>query len=166
MDEVKLTSLDANQLPKYLYNEDLRASRVEIVGSDSIHVNIDTKPLEEAIVRSLSLSQKQDSGSNLKTEIKEIKVPEIVKEIQIERIEVPVIVKEQEVKIVEIEKPIQVTKIEFIEKPVIVKEQEIKVVEVEKQVIIVQKEIKNLNYILILNTLAIIGLIAKLFIRG
>lgn len=154
--EVKLTELDSNSIPRYTYEEDLRANRVKIVGSDSIQVNIDTKPLEDAITRSLGLSQKVDYNTSYRHEIKD--PPEL------QKIEVPIIIKEYEIKTIEIEKPVYITKTEYVEVPVIVKQTDI--IEIEKPIIIVQKEIKNINLLLILNLLAIISIIAKIFIKG
>lgn len=166
--EVKLTTLDAGQLPLYTYNEELRANRVELVGSDSIIVNMDTKPLEAAIKAGFK------SSSNSSLEYREIKVPEIIREIEIQKIEVPVIVKEIEYR--EIEKPIYITNIQIVEKPVMV--YETKIIEVEKPIIIkqieykeiptivVQEKVKNLDYILIINVLITIGLVIKLFLKG
>lgn len=157
----KLTSLDNNQIQRYSFNEELMANRVELVGSDNITVNIDTKPLEEAIKAGFEHSQSINFNESIKKEIeyREIKIPEIIKEVkivevpkyiitkEIEQIEVQKTIFVPEVKIIEIEKPIYITKTEYVDK------------------IILQKEIINLNYILIIQTIAIIGLIVKLCIK-
>ena len=95
-----------------------------------------------SVIDGLELKVENLSIPELKMpEIKEIKVPEIIRQVQIieiptiiketitQTIEVPVVVKEIEFQIVE--KPIYITEVKLveIEKPVIVKETEIKVIE-------------------------------------
>jgi hypothetical protein len=159
-DSVKLTALDASSLIKYTYNEELRANRVELVGSDSIIVNLDTKPLEEAIKAGFSEYKVTTTGPiNPTIEYREIKIPEIVKEVQI--IEVPTYITNTEVKIIEVEKTTFVPELKIIEieKPIYIT----KIEYVDK--IVYQKEIKNLNYLLIIQVILAIGLALKLCIK-
>lgn len=177
MSVVKLTTLDSNSIPRYTYNEELKANRVHIVGSDSIQVNIDTKPLEDAIKNGFLSNEKSEKYSemlnnSLKTieiptiikekDIQIIEVPTIIKEKDIQIIQIPTVVKEQEIKLIEIEKPIYITKIEYIEKPIIL--YETKIVEIPTGII--QKEYEKMNKIIYtflgVQTLAILLLIAKI----
>lgn len=159
----KLTSLDNNQVARYSFNEELRANRVEIVGSEAVSFNLDTKPLEEAIKAGFLTNKAESPLATMKPEIqyREIKIPEIIREQKIQIVEVPtyLITKEiqtievpktiviTEIKIVEIEKPVYITKIEYIDKPVII------------------EKVKNLNYLIIIQSLALIGFALKLFIK-
>jgi hypothetical protein len=162
--EVKLTHLDSNQIVRYSFNEDLMANRVEIVGSDSITVNIDTKPLEEAIKNGfLKQDDKPQHLATMKPEIeyRELRVPEIIKEKELQIIQVPTVIHTKEFQIVEVPRIIEkeVIKLVEIEKVIVVPKVEI----VEKTIII--EKIKSINYLMVLQTIAIIALVIKI-IKG
>jgi len=114
-----LSNLDEYQMANRTFDPTKDAIRVTVVDGLEIkadNINIPELKLpnfEQIVVKEL--------------EVKEIKVPEIIKQIEIK--EVPVIIKEVEVKEVQI--PVVVTefKIIEIEKPVIVKETEVQGIE-------------------------------------
>jgi hypothetical protein len=121
--EVKLTQLDAKDIPRYSYDEKHRANRVVIVGENYI-------PPEkmEAATKIEYITVK---------EYEQIQIPVIVKEYQ--TIEVPTTIFLPQ--IVEIEKinNVFITEYKEIEKTVIVKEFE--VITVEKPIIQIQEKI-------------------------
>ncbi len=114
MSEVKLTSLDSNQIPRYSYSEDNRAIRVEVVNGQMNY----QAPVQKNEVR-----------------VETIEVPVIIKELEIKEIEKQVIVQNlqiiripeyiKEIEYREIEKPVYITEIKTVEIPLIVKEKEI-----------------------------------------
>lgn len=132
---MKLTNLDPDQIVRYSFDEDLKASRVSIVGAD-FKVNVDSTDITNAIKDGLK-DVKFESSVPVQTEekvveIHEIRVPEIIREVVIERIEVPVIVRQIET----IDKPIVIPQIKIveIEKPVIIKETVVQQIELPKYI--------------------------------
>lgn len=153
-----LSQLDTNQIVQKMFDQELDAQRVSIIGGADIKIDIDPSQITDAIKEGLK-----------NIVIPPQKTPEIVpfmteKEVekhvfipQIERIEVPVIIKEVEYKTVEV--PVIIEKIVTVEKPIIIKEIEFKEV------------IKERNYPLIikvctvLQTMAIMGILLLNFLR-
>lgn len=142
----ELTQRDPVQIERREHEEELDAKRVTIVGGDFGIAN--------AVKDGLKGLKFDMSASN----------PQIV--------EKPFIVKEIEYR--EVEKPVIVTQIQYkeVEKQVIVKEIEYR--EVEKPVIVKEVEYREINkyepssiikFIIMSQTLIIIGLIVKLFIK-
>lgn len=161
------SSLDIQQMQRYSYSEENEAMRVEIVGGSDVKVNVDTEALTNAVKEGLSgLSLNPGAGSGVTT----ISVPVIVKEVQIEQVPVQTIVKETEIKIVEVPVVVKETIYKEINVPVVV--EHIKTVTIEKPVITTEyKSItielpKSINILLVLQSLAILGLIINLFMRG
>lgn len=111
--------LDLGQMYNAVFDGKNESFRVSIV--DGVELNVENLSIPE-----LKLPEMKPI---LIPDIKEIKVPEIIREVQIERIEIPVIIKEPQIQT--IEKPIYITEIKVIEieKPIIIKEKEIQVIE-------------------------------------
>ena len=112
MRELKLTTIDSNQIPRYTYSENDNAQRVVIVGAAPV-MNI-TSESQPSRIEYIPV-----------TTVEKIEVPVIVKELEIKTIEIPVLTIQKEVQIVELEKTIVVTEYKTIEVPVIVREKEI-----------------------------------------
>lgn len=150
-----LSQLDHNQMTQKMFDQDLDAQRVSIVGGGDIKINIDPSQITDAIkdgLKSLSIINTPTIDKPDTLIIKEnVFIP------QIQKIEVPVIIKEVEYKTIEI--PVITEKIITIEKPVIIREIEFKEV------------IKERNYPLIikictvLQTIAVIGILLFNFLR-
>lgn len=143
----KLSNLDVSQMQQRMFDEDYDALRVRVVGAE---FKTDNQIPEQKGL-----------------EIKEIQVPVIVKEIEIREIEKPVLIKEVDLRIIETPQIIVQEKIQTItiEKPVIVKEIELKTI--EKPIIVekISEVSKLLNYVVIGQTLVIIGLVVSLILR-
>ncbi len=156
-----ISQLDNNQMVQKMFDEELDAQRVSIVGGGDIKINIDPSQITDAIKDGLRDFNFTGNTSIINTPT--IDKPEtlIIKENvfipQIQKIEVPVIVKEIEYRTIEI--PVITEKIVTIEKPIIIKEIEFKEV------------IKERNYPLIikvctvLQTIAVIGILLFNFLR-
>ena len=139
-----LSQLDKDQISKRMYQEDMDAQRVVLVGGGDIKVNIDTSGIESAL---------RNAVSNIEVKLPEIKKEE--KEVrektvflpQIQTIEKPLVVKELEIR--EIQSPPTVIKevvIKEIEKPVIVKELEVKEISIPSAPIVVKEiEIREIE---------------------
>ena len=112
-------NLDIGQIYNSVFDGKNESFRVSIV--DGLELKVENLTIPE-----LKMPEMQPI---LVPEVKEIKVPEIIKETHIEKVEVPVIIKEVVTEIVE--KPIYITEVKVIEieKPVIIKETEIQVIE-------------------------------------
>lgn len=115
---MKLTQLDSAEIPRYTYNEDNRAIRVEVInGKEPFGI--------AAKVPEGHLNIVEHHIPIIETKIERIEVPVIVKELEIKEIEKQVIIKEQEINIIKV--PEYITKIEYktIEVPIVIKEKEI-----------------------------------------
>lgn len=112
-------NLDIGQMYNAVFDGKNESFRVSIV--DGLELKVENLTIPE-----LKMPEMQPI---LVPEVKEIKVPEIIKETHVQVVEVPVIIKEVVTEIVE--KPIYITEVKVIEieKPVIIKETEIKVIE-------------------------------------
>lgn len=125
----KITQLDPDQITRYSYDEENKASRVVLVNglTHTSNSNINEIKVPEIIkqteFKDIPVIIKQTEVIEIPKivyEVKEIRVPEIVKEVVtieklvpverlvIERIEIPVIIKEIELR--EVEKPIYIEK--------------------------------------------------------
>lgn len=158
MKNKEITSLDVDQIWKRVYDEKTDSLRNSLAGAE-IKVDIDTESLSNSIKEAIGSSfLSPQVTSSVLPEIKFQELQVIVKETEvvhidkvvtdtktvIERIEVPVIVKEIEYKTVEM--PIYIP--------------EIKIIEIEKPIVAAIQLPKWFNVLLIIQTLAIIGLIA------
>jgi len=116
MDDVKnrpLTNMDSDQIPRYTYEEDMRASRVVLVGGEGLTINA-------------TVAAQPAASQAPQIEIKEIQIPQIIlqKEVEIKEIQVPQVVVQESVKVVEIPQIIVQKEVEVktVEVPVIIKE--------------------------------------------
>ncbi len=131
MDEpIKLTQLDANQIPRYSYDEENRAVRVSIVNG--------TSDFQAPVQKIQQAGASRIEYITVPT-VERIEVPVIIKELELKTIEIPVIsvktevqivevpfyIREIEYKTIEIEKPVYITEIKTVEIPLIVKEKEL-----------------------------------------
>ncbi len=135
MDYPKLTNLDSHQITAYGFDEEKRAHRMVLVGSDNLNItaNIDTSKKEDPIVIT-------------NTEIKVIEVPKIITETIYKEIDKPIIIEKE--KIIEVIKEVPVEKIVYkeIDKPIIIEKTE-------------YKEVNIPNWLklgLVINTIAIV----------
>lgn len=112
-------NLDIGQIYNAVFDGKNESFRVSIV--DGLDLKVENLTIPEL--------KMPEMAPIIVPEVREIKVPEIIRETHIERVEVPVIIKETQTQI--IEKPIYITEIKVIEieKPIIIKETEIKVIE-------------------------------------
>lgn len=148
----QISNLDANQIPRYTYDEANRAVRVTIMGTDikmpeidATQIKMDFSPLLEKMDQLIS---KQDVVAPTNT-VQIIEIPTFIKEIEIKEIEKPIFI--TEVKIIEIEKPVYITETKYIEKPIIVEK---------------FKEIPNFAKVcFIIQTLAVFGLLIVKIIK-
>lgn len=132
---MKLTGLDAAELPRYTYDEVNNSNRVTIVAGDLNGITDSIK----AGLKDLKIDISPQEN-NAAIQIQRIEVPVIVEKVQI--VEVPVIVKEIEIKeiekqvvvykVIEVEKPVVVTQFEKIEVPVVTVQKEVQIVYVDK----------------------------------
>lgn len=112
-----LTNLDPNQISRYSFDENLRASRVVIVGdqgytgTSNISGERYIKPEPLYIEKPVIVTQ---------IEYREVEIPKIVTQIEYKEIQVPVIVKEIEYKEIVKEIPVEKTVYKEIEKPVFI----------------------------------------------
>lgn len=171
------SSLDIQQMQRYSYSEENEAMRVEVVGGGDVTVNVDTEALVGAVKEGLSglsndkveelLQKALDQGLFTKSEVEK---PLATMTPSFQTIEIPTVIKETEIKIVEVPVIVKETVIKEINVPVVV--EHIKTVTIEKPVITTEyKSIsielpKSINILLVLNTLAILGLVINLFMRG
>jgi hypothetical protein len=137
MKNVRISQLEQPLLDRMSFDDENDSWRVTLVSGGNIEVKADAVEIGRQIKEGLQ-DIKIDFPEN-KSEV--IKVPEIIKELSIERVEIPVIVKEIEIKEIEkqvivkelevreIEKPIIVTEYKTIEIPIIVTKIEDKIVE-------------------------------------
>lgn len=143
--------LDPSQVSNLTFDPDLEATRVILVGGDTIKV--EAKTSEPIIVEKIEYKEIEKPIIVKETEIKYVDKPFIVKETEYKEIETPVVVKETEIKY--IDKPFCVKEIEYreIEKPIIIKEVE-------------YREIVKIPYwltiVITCETLLLLGLIVKL----
>ena len=148
-----LTQRDSYQITQNEHDEKLNAKRVTLVGADLSDFN---KNLNGALTEALK---------NIKVDIQaksEDKPQQIIKEIEFKEIEKPVIVKEIEYR--EIEKPVIVKEIEYREIPVPRLMESTLYKEIEKPIFV--EKISNLTkYIIVSQSLIILGLLIKLFIK-
>lgn len=133
-----LSSLDTDQIVKKVFQEDLDAQRVVLVGNEKMELSVDSDKLSSAISNAI-----KDSLKDVKFEqttvpqlisapyIEEKAEPIIIPIREIEKIEIPVIIKETEIRTIEV--PVIIEKIVTVEKPIIIKETEFKEVYREKE---------------------------------
>lgn len=157
MKNENITSLDTDQVWRRIYDEKTDSFRASLIGDGSVTINVDTDKLARDIsqIVSLNTQPKQEvSQSSPEIHIEPIVIREpseviyvdkVVTDTKtvIERVEVPVIVKQIEYK--EVELPVYIP--------------QIKIVEIEKPVIANIELPKWFNVLLVLQTVAIIGLI-------
>lgn len=115
MDYPKISSLDTHQISAYGFDEEKRAHRMVLVGTDNLN-----------IIANLDSRQEKDPIVITNTEIKVIEVPKIITETIYKEIEKPIIIEKE--KIVEVIKEVVVDRIVYkeIEKPIIVEKIEYK----------------------------------------
>lgn len=111
-----VTNLDEYQMANRSFDGNKDAVRVSVV--DGITLNVDRIDLP-----AFEFPKSQEIV------IKEIHIPQIIKELEVRIVEVPVIVKEIQIERVEIPVIIEKTQIIEIEKPIVIKETEVKVIE-------------------------------------
>lgn len=137
MNNKNLSALDPHQMLHRTFDDTIDAQRVVIVGNENIGQMI-AQSVSEALKNTTfdigplvtpAPVPAQDVVGHY--ELKEIKVPEIIREVQI--VQVPQIVKEIEYR--EVEKTVIVTEYKTIEVPVVIKEIEV----IEKPVVIVER---------------------------
>lgn len=131
---MKLTELDAKEVPRYTFDEQQNASRVVIVGGDfgiaegikdSLKdLKVEIAPTSERNVQTIEIPKIITAET-----VKIVEIPTIVKELEVKTIEIPVITVEKSVQVIEVEKPVVVTEYKTVEVPVVVKEKEIVYVE-------------------------------------
>lgn len=150
---MRLTQRDSYQISQNEHDEQLNAKRVTLVGTDLTDFK---NNLNDALTGALK---------NIKVDVQaktENKEQQIVKEVEYREIEKPVIVKEIEYR--EIEKPVIVKEIEYREIPVPRLMESTLYKEIEKPIFI--EKISNLTkYIIVSQSLIILGLLIKLFIK-
>lgn len=133
MSEVKITQLDAKEIPRYTYDEKSNAQRVIVINEFQGYQNNAVYGPNERILNAQNYQAPVEKI--IETRVETVQVPVIVHETKIERIEVPVYITEYkeiektiivpEVNIIRI--PEYITKIEYkeIQVPVVIKEKEI-----------------------------------------
>ena len=131
---MKLTGLDSQQIPRYTFDEENNAVRVVLAGDFGIAEAIkdNLKDIKVDITQQNDPKSIEVRVDNTPGPIQKIEVPGIIKETEIKEIQVPQIVLQKEVEIITIEKPIVVTEYKEIQVPIIVKEKEVQVVYVDK----------------------------------
>lgn len=149
-----ISLLDEHQMAQRVFDEDQDAQRVTIVGMADLGQNL-ADSLKESLKESLKdinivFKQPENTGHYNHIEYKEIKIPEIIKETDVQIVYVPQTVIEYR----EIEKPVIVTEIKVveIEKPVIIKE--IQVIEVP--MIITESSSKKIELLMFAQTVVLI----------
>jgi hypothetical protein len=154
MDNLKLlepSNLDEYQMNNRTFDSTKDAWRVSFV--DGLTLNVDNINIPEN-----TFQTKQQVIHTV--EIKEVRVPEIIRETIVKTIDVPQIIKEIEYRTIEV--PVMVPQIQIVEveKPIIVKEIQV----IEKEVMVVPLIIKVCA---IAQSLALIGLlVANLILKG
>ncbi len=141
--EIKLTSLDSNQIPRYSYSEANRAIRVEVVNGQT---NFQA-PVEKN-----------------ETRLETIEIPVIVRELEVKVIEVEKVITVIEYKTIEV--PVIVPKIEYIEKPIYIKEferVEIPTVVTEKEIVYIDRV--NFKMLLIAQGITLVLILLSKFIH-
>lgn len=141
-----ISLLDEHQMAQRVFDEDQDAQRVTIVGMADLGQSI-ANSIKESLG---SIKAAPELGHYNHIEYKEIKIPEIIKETDVQIVYVPQTVIEYR----EIEKPVIVTEIKVveIEKPVIVKE--IQVIEVP--MIITESSSKKIELLMFAQTVVLI----------
>lgn len=116
MSELKLTSLDPNQISRYAYDEDSRSMRVSFVGqAPTIELAHSLKQSDPTIIEKPIIIERE--------KLVQVEVPKIITEIQYREIEKPVYIE----RIKEVQVPQIVEKIVYreIEKPVIIEREKV-----------------------------------------
>lgn len=165
MNELKLTSLDSNQIPRYSYDEENQAIRVSIVNDSTGFQDYVKKnyPLEYQAISERALKNPQ--YITVPT-VEKIEIPVIIKEIELKTVEIPVITVQKEILVVEKQVIVKETDIQIIEKPVFITEYKI----VETQVIVREKEIVyveklNMKMFFIMQTITLALIVLSKFIK-
>ena len=111
--------LDQGQIYNAIFDGNNESLRVSVV--DGLELKVENLSIPEF--------KMPDMIPVIVKETSEVRVPEIIRELQIEKVEVPLVIRE--VQIVEIEKPVHITEVKVIEieKPIVIKEIEYKVIE-------------------------------------
>lgn len=130
MSEVKLTQLDAKDIPRYTYNEENRAQRVYIVNESMANSPEARSSFSQAMENIQAPVQEK-----IETRVEKIEVPVIITETRIEKIEVPVYITEYK----EIEKIVIVPEVNIIRIPEYITKTEYK--EIQVPVVVEKKEI-------------------------
>lgn len=156
MSEVKLTQLDAKDIPRYTYDEAYNANRVVIVG------NISPRGVEALNPNNLPGGINIIETTKLITEY--IEVPTIIKELEVKVLEIPFIV--YDTKIVEVEKIIHTVEYKEIEKSVIVTEyKEVRVPVIVKEQEIVYIDRINFKMLMIMQGITLALILFSRFIK-
>lgn len=145
-----ISLLDEHQMAQRVFDEDQDAQRVTIVGMADLGQNLADSLKESLKDINIVFKQPENTGHYNHIEYKEIKIPEIIKETDVQIVYVPQTVIEYR----EIEKPVIVTEIKVveIEKPVIIKE--IQVIEVP--MIITESSSKKIELLMFAQTVVLI----------
>lgn len=156
MSNQQLTSLDNDQIARYVYSEKDNANRVTIVGMDNITLEpkIDLGKLEQTLA-----SQKE-------LKIERIEVPQIIHtvETKVEKISVPVPIIQKEIQIVTVEKVILQDRVVEVKVPVIIKDVEYR--DIERQVVVsVPETRKPIDILQVIQVVILFGMFIKLFIK-
>lgn len=160
------TLRDPNAILAHEHDEKNDAKRVILVGTDMSSMTESIKSSISDGLKDLKIEIPSQNQQQFVTKTEKIEVPVIVKETTVERIEVPVVVKEVEVKTVEVEKVIIIKEPQIVEIPIMQKVTEI--VTVDKPVVIekmVQQDMGFTKSLLIVQTIAIIGLVIGLILK-
>lgn len=151
MDNVKQlipANLDQYQMDNMTFDVAKQAWRVSVV--DGITLNVDKVNIS--------------GNGNISGELKVVTVPEIIRQSEVHQVNVPVIIKE--IQIVEV--PKIVTEYKTIEIPVVIRE--VQVVEIEKPIVVKETEFKELSTFvkvcMIVQCLATVGLLITHIMKG
>jgi len=98
---LKVSSLDLNQMVRREFDEQNDAKRVTIVGGEKVDLIVDSDKIAQAVKESLSKITLMNNTKEIEKhvfipqiEYKVIEVPVIIKEIEYKTIEKPIVVKE------------------------------------------------------------------------
>jgi hypothetical protein len=154
------SQLDTDQIIKKVFQEDLEANRVVLVGGEKININVDSAQIGKSLGDVLKEYMRDYSAPQLISApyIEEhAQEPIVVTVKEIERIEIPTIITQIEYRTIEV--PVLIEKIVTVEVPIVIKE-------VEFKEIIKERDFPNWYKIcFILQTIVVCSILISRFIK-